>query len=196
MCRFIETIQVKNRALQRIAYHNRRFNAARSAFFRVPEADLQELVTIPDSLDNSVYRCRIEYASDIIKTEFFPYQPRKINTLKLVACNNIDYSFKYADRKRIDELFANRGNCDEIVIVRNGLITDTSIANLIFSDGVHWHTPLQPLLKGTHRQRLIDENLIREAAITPDDLSKYTHLRTINAMLDDSPPIPVANIIH
>ena len=37
---------------------------------------------------------------------------------------------------------------DEILITRNGLLTDTSIANIALFNGKEWHTPKHPLLKG------------------------------------------------
>lgn len=34
------------------------------------------------------------------------------------------------DRTQLDELFSKRENCDEVIILKNGIVTDTSIANI------------------------------------------------------------------
>jgi 4-amino-4-deoxychorismate lyase len=195
MCRFIETIQVNNKKLQRLAFHNFRFNETRKHFFNLPEINLADIIQIPDSVDNSIHRCRIVYSREIVNISFSPYTSKTINTLKIVEHNTIDYTYKYADRTIIDQLVAQRGDCDEILIVKNGLITDTSIANVVFTDGKIWDTPLSPLLNGTHRRRLLDEKRIEEKEIRIADINRYTHIRTINAMLDESLLIPVKNII-
>ncbi len=46
--------------------------------------------------------------------------------------------------------------------VKNGLVTDCTIGNLVFFDGTGWVTPDQPLLKGTKRQALLDRKLVRK----------------------------------
>jgi len=180
--------------LMHVPFHNARFNETRKKYFNSAETDLARIIQVPSTLDDSVFRCRIEYAEDIQKIEFFPYSPRMINTIKLVESNDIDYSYKYLDRVAIDKLFALRGSCDEILIVKNGLITDTSIANVVFTDGKKWHTPSTPLLNGTHRRRLLAEKKIEVKEIKLSDLNHYTFLRTINAMLDEAPLIPIDKI--
>jgi 4-amino-4-deoxychorismate lyase len=100
-----------------------------------------------------------------------------------VTDDDIDYRFKYADRRRLQSLFARRGDCDDVLIVRNGLLTDTSYCNIVLYDGQDWWTPDTPLLPGTARQRLLDEGLIRERRIRVEDLPRFEHIRLINAML-------------
>ena len=75
--------------------------------------------------------------------------------------------------------------------MKNGLITDTSYANIVFWDGQNWLTPSTPLLAGTKRARLLHESKIKEAEIRVDDLIKYEKARIINALndLDDSQDI-------
>jgi 4-amino-4-deoxychorismate lyase len=77
-----------------------------------------------------------------------------------------------------------RGDCDEIILVKNGLITDTSYSNLAFFDGVQWYTPEHPLLNGVRRQALLKQKRVREKRITPDELGSFVKLSLINAMLD------------
>jgi len=106
-----------------------------------------------------------------------------VHSLRLVRDDNIDYRFKYADRRRLQVLFARRGDCDDVLIVKRGLLTDTSYCNIAVYDGLQWWTPDAPLLPGTARQRLLDKGLIREKRIRVEDLPLFKRIRLINAML-------------
>jgi 4-amino-4-deoxychorismate lyase len=81
------------------------------------------------------------------------------------------------------ELLAKRGDCDDILIVKNGYITDTSFSNIVFFDGDKWVTPARPLLRGTMRESLLKTNYIEETDILVNDLKKFTIARLVNAML-------------
>ena len=82
-----------------------------------------------------------------------------------------------------DELYARRGACDDIVIVKNGLLTDTTIANIALYDGNQWLTPASPLLEGTTRTRLLDIGKLTEAEISIDTLDRYYMTAIMNTML-------------
>ncbi len=74
--------------------------------------------------------------------------------------------------------------CDDILLVKEGLITDTTIANIAFYDGNSWYTPQHPLLKGTKRAQLLDQGLLLEKDLKPEDLSSFIAIRLFNAMID------------
>ena len=143
-----------------------------------------------------MFRCRVTYSKTVDKIEFIPHQFREIKNLKLVEDNSVDYQYKYSDREILNNLFAKRGNCDDILIIKNGLITDTSTANIIFYDGKKWWTPDTPLLRGTQRAKLLSEKKIFKCRITPDDLNKFEKAGLINAMwnFDIMPVIEIENI--
>jgi 4-amino-4-deoxychorismate lyase len=69
---------------------------------------------------------------------------------------------------------------DEVIFTQNGLIKDCTIGNLAFLKGPTWFTPKQPMLNGTTRRRLINENKIQEVDILVQDLASYSHLCLIN----------------
>lgn len=180
-----ETTKVQNRQLQNIQYHNDRFNRSRFDLFKISKpVYLDQIIEIPAELENHIYKCRITYGSKIEKIEFARYVPRIISSLKLVESNKLDYSFKYSDRSKLNELYEKRDNCDDILIIKNGFITDTSIANIVFWDGSKWFTPSTPLLRGTNRARLLNEGRIFEKEIKPQDIYKFEKARIINAMVD------------
>ncbi|MBC8486359.1 MAG: aminotransferase class IV [Bacteroidetes bacterium] len=185
MCLLFETIKVINKNLQNIEYHNSRLNRSRKELFGADDfIYLENIIKIPSSLSDDVYKCRVIYDKKIEKIEFEPYKPRIIHSLKLVECNDIEYGFKYHDRSMINELFEKRGDCDDILIIRNGWVTDTSFSNIILFNGKQWVTPSHPLLFGTKRQKLLDEGKIISKKIKSEDISKYQGARLINSMLD------------
>lgn len=113
-----------------------------------------------------------------------PYQMRMVASLRLVTSDKIDYSYKRTNREGLNELFGRRGNADDILIVKDGYLTDTSIANIALYDGNSWYTPAHPLLRGTKRAELLDNQLIVEKDISWLQLDDYTHIMLFNAMID------------
>jgi len=194
MCRLVESIKLQNKDLQHVEWHDKRFNEARFQLFGINEPiDLQNVIKIPLFLHNEIYKCRVLYAMEIESVEFQLYTPREVKTLKLVEDNDIDYRFKYEDRRAFKRLLEQKGEANDILVVKNGCITDTSYSNVIFFDGKKWFTPDTYLLNGTQRQRLLAEGAIYEARITPDDLKRYILAKPINAMLDfeTTPPVKI-----
>jgi 4-amino-4-deoxychorismate lyase len=197
MSQLLETIKCKDGKLYNLNKHNFRFNKARKEYIGLSDViDLNEIIEIPENCKKGLFRCRVVYSKTIEKIEFIPHQFRIIRSLKLVEDNEIDYNFKFAKREKLQKLFEQHANCDDIIIVKNGCITDSFTANLIFFDGVKWWTPDTPLLQGTQRRFLIDESRIFECRITTNDLHKYKKVGLINAMwnLEDMPIVSTKNI--
>lgn len=197
MCQFIETVCLEDGCILRTSYHNARMNAVRKELFSTIKS-----IRIEDWIDLDICfqqrtRCRILYEKDIVKVEYFPYHLRKVQTLKLIKVkDNFDYHFKYANRSELDALFGLRGIADEILIVREGRITDTSIGNVALFDGESWFTPAFPLLKGTHRQFLLDSGQIFERDICAEKLCDYMSIRIFNAMIHwGEIELPLSSII-
>ena len=121
---------------------------------------------------------------------------KKIETLKIVHHDELDYSRKYSDRRTLNKLFSFKENCDDILIVKNSEVTDTSYGNVIFFDGTNWITPKYPLLKGTCRARLISDGKVSEQVIRLEDLKSLKGVKVINAMRDlEQKMIPIENVI-
>ncbi len=197
MSLLLETIMVFNRQPMNLSWHNQRFiSSMRSNFGINPKKDLDALITIPPSCGMGLVKCRFVYGPEYVTTEFLPYIRRPVATLKLVHSSTIEYNFKHLDRQNLTDLFDRRGSCDDVIIVKNGLVTDSYYANLVFFDGSDWVTPDTPLLKGTQRARLLSEKIIREATITADDLSSFEKVGLINAFNDltEMPQIAIENI--
>ncbi len=196
MCRFIETIRIENGRLQHIEAHQQRLNATREKHFPAASnaIDLKQVLK-PESFQART-RCRVEYGADILKVEYIPYSIRPIKLLRCVESNTIEYAYKKADRSEIDELFNQKGDADEVLIIRNGLLSDTSICNIALSNGKEWYTPAYPLLQGTMREQLLCDKRIIPATIWFTDLRKYQKIRLFNAMIDFGElELPVSAII-
>jgi len=185
MCRLIETIKIVDGQFQNIAYHNNRLNRSRRGLLKSnDEIDIAKSVDIPDSARQGIYKCTVTYNEEIIEAQFQPYSIREIKGLKIVIDNTISYNYKYADRSALNNLLERKGRCDEIIIVKKDMITDTSFSNIILYDGKNWFTSSSPLLKGTKREKLLKQGLIEEAEIRTKDLTKFKSVGLINAMLE------------
>ncbi len=199
MSLLVETIRVENGKMLNISFHNERMIRSIYEIFGIRSSiDLCRIIEVPEYAQSGVYKCRVVYDDSITLIEFLPYVIRQVSSLRLVFDDEISYSYKYINRDKINMHYESRGNCDDILIVKNGLVTDSSYANVIFrnSDG-SWVTPATCLLQGTRRANLIKQGLISESTITYNDICSYSGIKIINAMLDieDTDEIPVRNIL-
>lgn len=193
----LETIKCKDGKLHNLEYHQARFDLARMKYFpKAAKFNLASLIKIQKAYSKGLFRCRVVYAQEIDKIEFIPHQYRAVKSLQLIEDNTIKYQNKYTNRKQLQQLFDQRGDCDDILIVQNNCITDSFTANPIFFDGKKWWTPDTPLLPGTQRARLLAENKISVCRITINDLHKFQKIGLINALqnMDDMPVLPVERI--
>jgi 4-amino-4-deoxychorismate lyase len=199
MSLLVETIRSEDGILKNVVFHNERLLRSLYGIFGLKTIiDLEKIITVPEIAKKGLFKCRVEYDREIRNIEFLPYEFRQVKTLKLIENNTIDYTYKYVDRSAIEKLMSGRNGCDDILIIRNGYVTDSSFANLIFKDSSeNWVTPSTYLLQGTRRTNLLRSGLISEARIRLQDLTDYSEVKLINAMIDiaDSESIPVTNII-
>lgn len=193
MSRFIETIRVENKTCLQLELHEKRLNHTRRTFFGdVPNIGLKSVINFPESLTQTIYKCRIVYGLNIESITFDPYVIRNIHSLQLITDDTIDYSFKFEDRSRFNQYLTHK-SADEILIIKNGFVTDTSFSNIVFFDGIKWITPSTYLLNGTQRQHLLQQGAMIEEEIKPSDLKHFRFAKLINAMLDleTSPSIDI-----
>jgi len=176
----LETIKIVEGEIHNLPYHQERCNRSRQTLFH--STDILDLVSIIQPPKTGLYRCRILYAEALHSVEYFPYVPKEIQTLKIIP-SEIDYAFKYADRSALTALLDSHKEVDEVIIEKEGYLTDTTIANIAFYDGNQWFTPEDPLLKGTMRAKLIDEGFLQTRKLKKSDLPLYTQVALMNAML-------------
>ena len=178
--KLLETIKAENGKFLFLAFHQNRVNWSREKLGFSTFLELK----LPNPPKKGIFRCRIIYSEKIEKIEFIPYQKKEIKTFSLAFSDNIEYSLKYENRKKIDDLKSEfLRNADEIIIIKSNLVTDSSIANILFFDGIKWITPKLPLLRGTTRERLLQEKKIFTATIDFRDIEKFQEISFINAMI-------------
>jgi 4-amino-4-deoxychorismate lyase len=197
MSLLLETIKLVDGKFCNLFHHEQRMIRSLEALCGVEEDFiLEDFLSELQVPQEGVFKCRIVYDELTKEVEFIPYQPRMVKSLKIIENDRINYEFKYADREQIEKLFDKRNGCDDILIVKKGEITDASYANIVFKRDDEWVTPWAPLLKGTMRQKLIDENKIIPEKILLEDIPSFQSFKLINAMLEfDAPEIDVSNIV-
>lgn len=197
MCRLIESIRLHDGKFHNLFYHEQRMiRTLQTLFGQHPGIDLAARLADMAYPPEGLFKCRIVYDRKSMETTFTPYKAKKIESLRVVNADFLNYEFKFEDRRALDRLFDLRKGCDDILIVRRGLVTDCSFANIIFRKGNSWFTPDRPLLRGTMRQNLMDRNAVQAEEITTNDIRSFHSFKIINAMVGfDSPEIEVSNIV-
>lgn len=182
---FIETVRLIDGVVQHRSCHETR--VARTRWLSgwqeaaVPWEELMAQVEIP----NGTAKFHFEYGENGFgRVDCRPYKVRDIRSLRVITDDDITYPLKRADRSQLDRLAAQRGNCDEVLIVRKGCVTDTSYTNVAFFDGSRWITPDTPLLPGTMRGRLLADGSIVEREVRLEDIRSFRSVSLFNAMMD------------
>lgn len=197
MSRLLESIYLKDGQFRNLSYHLVRMKkSSRILFGNEIPGSFDSWFAKEEVPSKGLYKCRIIYQTAIERIEFVPYEVRAVRTLKLITDNSISYPHKFLDRKSLLDLFEQRGEADDIIIVRNEEITDSSYANLVFKKNGEWFTPVSCLLEGTMRKNLLQEDKIKEVNIQVKDLFRYESCKLINSMLGiDTPEIDIRSIL-
>ena len=176
--RLLETIHIIDGQALHLQYHQNRLESSRKTLGLNSSLNLSL-----DPPKTGEYRCRVLYEESIEKVEYIPYEQKTIHSFKLIH-SGIDYNLKFENRSEINLLLQDKEDADDIIIIKNNLVTDTSIANIAFYNGKEWLTPRIPLLKGTTRQRLLDEGKIMCADIHYKEIYNFSKIAVMNAMTD------------
>ncbi len=180
---FSEAIKLNDGVFYNLEYHQTRVDRTLQQFYGT-SIDLSVLNRmIPKNKKTGLYKCRMIYDDHVKTVEFIPYTFRKIKKVGVISDNDIEYSYKYADRSHLNSLLE-KSNCDDIIIVKNNLVTDSFAANLVFQSSAGLYTPESCLLQGTKRQYLLEKGIIQKREIHIEDIKKYNRIFFINAMID------------
>ncbi len=180
---FIETIRLEDGLPQHLDYHQRRLEATLDRYYPELDKPIKLAELLPNELPSGRAKWRIVYTDQVEDVSVSPYEARVVDSLRIVEAHEIAYPYKGLDRSAIDACYKERQTCSDVLIVRAGLLTDTSIANIALGDGSLWLTPDRPLLPGTTRARLLDEGRLKEAELRPADLSSYPFIALFNALI-------------
>ncbi|MDN5087902.1 aminotransferase class IV family protein [Aliarcobacter butzleri] len=174
--KYFETIKCEDFEVFNLDYHQKR--VANTIGLNI---NLQEYI---NPISEELLRCKLIYDENgVVDVLYFPYKKREIKSFKIIFDNEIEYSKKYLNRTKLDELYEKRDDCDEVIIIKNGIVTDTTIANIaIFYENL-WITSKNCLLGGTTRARLLEEKKLFEKDITLDMLKNASKVALMNAMI-------------
>ena len=197
MSLLIESIKVIDGRYFNLFYHEQRMIRSLETLCGYDgDFNLEQFLSAFHPPSPGVFKCRLVYDDESREVEFIPYEMKAIGSLKIVENNRIKYEFKYTNRKAIEKLYARRENCDDVLIVRKGKVTDSSFSNIVFRRGNTWVTPWSPLLRGTMRQNLIDSNRIQTEDIGINEIHSFQSFKLINALLEfEGPEIDVSRIV-
>ena len=181
----LETIKIFNGQPIHLGWHQKRFeNSYFKLFKHYPKLKLNQVINVPNEYRTGTIKLRFVYNRDSFSMEYSYYIKKELKSLKLIYDDNIYYKLKYLDRSCLNNLLKQKANCDDILIIKNKLITESSYTNIVFFDGQNWVTPSNPLLKGTARERLLSKKIISEKDIKTKDLKLFQGFKLINAMMD------------
>lgn len=184
MSRFLESIKLHDGVFFRLDAHQQRVDIALAAFYPQSSINLESVLFNSDFPIDGLYKCRVVYDSDVRLVEYVPYQLPIIKTLQVVNAEIETLPYKLLERTAYNSAFAQRKSSDDVLIVKNGLLTDTSYCNVAVFDGENWLTPRLPLLYGVNRASLIHNSKLKEADIFVDQLKTFLSLRLFNAMIE------------
>lgn len=181
---FFESLKLLNGQLCNMEFHLERVRKTQAAFFHSADFDVNELYDTLTDYPEGLFKVRVDYDSAItgIRVDLYEIQPHR--KLGLMEAGHFDYSFKFSDRDFFRESLERYPDCDDILFLKDGCITDTTYCNVAFFDGEEWVTPTTCLLPGTKRAALIHSEVLREGKVTLNDLENFEAIAFINAMRD------------
>jgi len=184
MSQFIESIKVEDREIFLLELHQKRVDQTFAHFGKEGSIDLSKIYKNLKNDGDGLFKLRIVYDLERkVRTQLIPYALPEIHSFQLVENNSYDYSFKFEDRKELERMKM-KAKAEEIIIVKNNHITDTSYSNLLFKKGKDWFTPATYLLNGVQRQNLLKQKKVKETEITLQNIKDFSHFQLINALND------------
>ncbi|MDX9932578.1 MAG: aminotransferase class IV [Bacteroidales bacterium] len=178
---FLETIRVVDGIIEHSDYHIERMR--QTCLFHYHEFGFEKILDNLRVPENGILKLNIWYNQYEKEIKISEYVPASIKKIEILECDpDFNYSFKYSDRSYLNSLLKSTCGADEIIISKNGFITDTSKANIVFEKSGKYYTPDTFLLNGTMRQHLIRKGRIIQKAIKAKDIFSYENLYFINAL--------------
>ena len=180
-----ESICVENYQIKLSEFHQKRMDDSYLKFFDAKNKwSIKKIFKSLKIESNHKYKLRINYSDTKYSISLKKYLNKKITSLQCVELNDYSYDLKYTDRSVINKSYESKSLCDDILIIKNGFVTDSSYCNIVFFDGLRWVTPEYPLLKGVQRNFLLSNKKIFEKKIKVSEISKYRSFVLINSMIE------------
>ncbi len=124
MPRLIESISLREGVIENMQAHRQRIHESLDACFHSqPRWNWDSEIARLSIPSKGWYKLRLVYDQFGVEATFEPYSIRPIASLRIVVGNGIEYEHKFEDRRQLQELFHQRGDCDDVLIIRDGLVT-------------------------------------------------------------------------
>ena len=180
-----ESICVENYQIKLSEFHQKRMDNSYLKLFNVKNKwSIKKIFESLKIESKNKYKLRINYSQSKYSISLNKYFKKKISSLQCLELNDYSYDLKYTDRSIIEKNYKLKSLSDDILIIKNGLVTDSSYCNIVFFDGLSWVTPKYPLLKGVQRNFLLKNKIIFKKKIKVSDISKYKSFVLINSMTE------------
>ena len=193
-----ESIRIENGKICLTEFHQKRMDKTFDKFYKKENPwQLKQIFSQIKVPFNGLYKMKFNYSEKKYKIEFKKYLLKKIAKIKCYEINDLTYNFKFSDRTKIEYFYTKKLDCQDILMIKNGYLTDTSYCNIILFDGFSWFTPEKPLLKGVQREKLLVSKMISKTKIKLNEINDFKQFKLINAMIkfEDYLPQNVSNII-
>jgi 4-amino-4-deoxychorismate lyase len=185
MYQFFESIKLLDGKFHLLGLHSERLNRTRNAFFgNIKDIDLERELMIPCEKKEGLYKVKVVYSKYLESVIIDDYTVKEHRKIRLLEKPEIQYDFKFLDRKILQEDFKTGSEFDDIIFLKNGVVTDATYSNLAFFDGKSWFTPQKCLLDGVKRKFLLDSGIIAEKSIGKEEIKDFEKIAFINAMRD------------
>ena len=195
---FFESIRIEDGMIQNGLFHlNRMMFTCLKNFKSFNHHDIFSKIVIPDDYKSTLCKLKILYNETDFSFSLSPYERKEIRFLQMVINDSIIYEFKSTQRLEFDLLLKEKGEANDVLIIKNGFVSDSGVANIVFFHDNVMLTPADCLLAGTERQRLIKEGILDAVKIKMEDIPYMDGFSIINAMnpLGSQPINPIKQIL-
>jgi 4-amino-4-deoxychorismate lyase len=185
MFQFFESIKMLNGQMYLLDLHSARLNKTRKLFFEnIKDIDLANELTIPCEMKLGLFKVKVVYAKYLESVRMDEYTIKSHHKVKLLEKPGLEYHHKFLERKFLEGDLQNLSEMDDIIFLKNGILTDATYSNVALFDGKNWITPKDCLLEGVKRKALLVSGKIIEKRIGEVDLPDFQKIAFINAMRD------------
>lgn len=190
---FIETVLIlQNGRIPLLEEHYARFSSTIRRYSGSPPS-LREFEALllgtlsasSPSISAKAWRCRLVYEANgrLVERGALPFIPKKLERIARVELPSASYPLKFADRSLFASLHERFPGYDEIIITRQGFLSDGTFTNLYLrrSSG-RLLTPADALLAGCRRARLMKEGTLLPSPLNWEELEPHWQIGFINAL--------------
>lgn len=185
MSQFFESIKWQDGEFYLLDLHQKRVDRTMQQHFpNAEKIDLKSVLNVPNGIKTGLFKVKVIYDYELISVSFDAYKVKKHKQVKLVENDTISYSFKSTNRADLEKPMHGNVDFDDVIFVKNGLLSDASYSNIVLFDNQKWFTPKECLFEGVKRKSLLNSGKIEEKSIKVDDLKLFSKIAFINAMRD------------